>query len=131
MRYLIIVVFLGLAVACESKVNYQKPEDLLTKKEMVDLLYDMHIAVGAVNMKNVHLEKNRNYMTLVLAKHGVDSVQFKNSNIYYTSNINEYEEIFEEVQRRIEELQNVYREEKDSIIKAVRAGKLPEKDIKN
>ena len=104
-----------LIFSCSDKVHYEKPQDLLGKEEMINLLYDMHLAVGTSNVKNVHLEKNRNYMSLVFAKHGVDSTQFASSNIYYTSNVDEYEEIYEEVQRRLDTLKNFYQDRMDSI----------------
>ena len=105
-----------LIFSCSDKVNYEKPEDLIGKEEMTNLLYDMHLAVGTSNVKNVHLEKNRNYMSLVFAKYGVDSTQFATSNIYYTSNINEYEEIYEEVQRRLDTIKNFYQDRLDSLV---------------
>ena len=84
--FLIIMAFLG----CDSKVNYEKPENLISKKKMTDLLYDMHLAIGTSNVQNVKYEKNRNYMAFVYEKYGMDSVQFAMSNIYYTSTIYEY-----------------------------------------
>lgn len=109
-----IFVFL-LLYSCKDKVSYEKPEGLISKEEMTDLLYDMHIAVGTSNIKNIHLEKNRNYMSLVYDKYGIDSTQFAVSNIYYTSNIDDYEEIYEEVQRRLDTLKNYHQYIMDSI----------------
>lgn len=94
-------------VGCKDKINYEKPDNLISKEKMVDILYDMHLVVGTSNIKNTHLEKNRNYMSLVYEKYGIDSVSFAESNLYYTSEINEYEEIFEEVERRIVALQAI------------------------
>lgn len=93
-------------LACENRVNYQKPEKFIPKEQMVDLLFDMHMAVGSSNLTNLNLEKNRNYMSIVYEKYGIDSTQFKLNNIYYTSNIDEYEEIFEEVERRLDKLKD-------------------------
>ena len=121
--FLIIMAFLG----CDSKVNYEKPENLISKKKMTDLLYDMHLAIGTSNVQNVKYEKNRNYMALVYEKYGIDSVQFAMSNIYYTSNIDEYEEIFEAVQERLKKLQDSLVEEADSLVRAKRAPNLVDK----
>lgn len=101
--------------SCTDKVTYEKPENLIEKDQMIDLLYDMHIAIGTSNIKNLHLEKNRNYMSLVYDKYGIDSTQFANSNLYYTSNIIEYEEIYEEVERRLDTLKNYHQAIMDSI----------------
>ena len=111
--YTFLLVFLFFS--CTDKVNYEKPVDLIGKEKMTNLLYDMHLAVGTSNVKNVHLEKNRNYMSLVFEKYGVDSVQFASSNVYYTSNITDYEEMYEEVQRRLDTLKNFHQFIMDSI----------------
>jgi len=101
--------------SCNDKVNYEKPENLIGKEEMTNLLYEMHLAVGTSNVRNIHLEKNRNYMSLVYGKYGIDSTQFAESNIYYTSNIDDYEEIYEEVQRRLDTLKRYHQRVMDSI----------------
>ena len=109
--FLTIIIFWS----CTDKVTYEKPEDLIGKEEMIDLLYDMHVVIGTSNIKNVHLEKNRNYMSLVYKKYGIDSSRFASSNLYYTSNIVEYEEIYEEVERRLDTLKRFHQAIMDSI----------------
>ena len=109
--FLTIIIFWS----CTDKVTYEKPENLIGKEEMIDLLYDMHVVIGTSNIKNVHLEKNRNYMSLVYEKYGVDSSRFASSNLYYTSNIEEYEEIYEEVERRLDTLKRFHQAFMDSI----------------
>ena len=116
-QFLAILVIL-LIISCESKVNYEKPEDLIPRETMIDLLYDMHLAVGTSNLRNKNNEKDRNYMSLVYQKYGIDSTRFAISNIYYTSQAVEYEEMFEEVERRLEVLHEQYENERDSAINA-------------
>ena len=115
LAFFLLLLFLA---SCENKVSYEKPDDLIPKDKMVDLLYDMHLAIGTSNITNKNLEKNRNYLSVVYEKHGVDSVQFAMSNIYYTSNINDYEDIFKEVHKRLEILHESYKSERDSLIEA-------------
>jgi hypothetical protein len=93
-------------IACESKVNYQKPDNLLSKKQMTDLLFDMHIAAATSNVSNLKLEKNRNYMSLIYKKYGIDSAEFAINNLYYTSSIDDYEEMFEALEKRLKKLQD-------------------------
>lgn len=125
------LVFMALMISCESKVNYEKPDDLIPKDVMIDLLYDMHLAVGTSNLRNKNMEKDRNYMSLVYEKYGIDSTRFAISNIYYTSQAVEYEEMFEEVERRLEELHLQYRSDRDSIIKAAqKRGPQPKDSVK-
>ncbi len=53
---------------------------------------------------------------MVYEKYGVDSIQFAESNLYYTAQIQEYEEIFEEVERRMKILKETYEARMDSIM---------------
>jgi len=68
--FLTIIIFWS----CTDKVTYEKPENLIGKEEMIELLYDMHVVIGTSNIKNVHLEKNRNYMSLVYEKYGLTAL---------------------------------------------------------
>lgn len=120
MGKIIYMVFIFVIISCESKVKYDKPENLIPKDQMIDLLYDMHLADGTSGVKNKDLENNRNYMALVYKKHNIDSIQFAASNKYYIANINEYKDIFEEVEKRLLVLRNQYQNERDSIIKAAK-----------
>ena len=127
MKALYVIAIIFFLIGCqENKVNYKKPADLIPKEEMINLIYDMHLAVAASNMKDISLEK-RNYMSLVYEKYDVDSTRFANSNLYYTSRIQEYEEMFEEVERRLDTLTNFYTQKYDSI----EAIKIKENEAKN
>lgn len=130
-KQLLIILAILLIISCESKVNYKKPDNLIPRKTMINLLYDMHLAVGTSNLRNKNNEKDRNYMSLVYEKYGVDSTRFAISNIYYTSQAVEYEEMFEEVERRLEILHQKYENERDSAINASkRKESLPSDSLK-
>ena len=88
-------------IGCTSNTIIKKPDHLISKKQMVDLLTDMLIASGAENIKNEDLERNVNYFPLVFEKYGIDSTRFKESNFYYTSRIDDYEEILKNVEERL------------------------------
>jgi len=105
-KVLVSLCFLFVLIACESKINYQKPDNLLSKNQMVDLLFDMHIAAATSNVSNLESEKNRNYMSLIYEKYGIDSTEFAINNHYYTSSIDDYEEIFESLEKRLKKLQD-------------------------
>ncbi len=112
------IIFVIIFLSCESKVKYDKPKDLIPKEQMIDLLTDMQLVIGTIGVKNKDLEKDKNYMSLIYKKYNVDSTRFAASNIYYTANISEYENIFEEVEKRLKKLQNKYDNERDSLIKS-------------
>ena len=106
MRVFVVFLLIVLMGACKPKNDYKKPADLIPKDQMKDLIYDMHLALGSSNIKNIYLERNRNYLSLILEKYDVDSTRFANSNLYYTSSIDDYEDIFEDVQSRLKKLKN-------------------------
>lgn len=108
-------IFVGI-LSCESKIKFEKPENLLSKEEMIDLLTDMHLANATSGINNIHEEKNSNYMALVYKKYGIDSVRFAESNLYYAANVDDYEKIFVAVEKRLLVLKKEYQTEMDSIL---------------
>ena len=89
------------AFSCTSNTIFKKPDDLIGKEQMVDLLTDLYLATAAKTSKNLEKERNVDYTQLVFEKHGIDSARFKRSNFYYTAKIDVYESIFKEVKSRI------------------------------
>jgi hypothetical protein len=105
MKKISFILFLSVFfMACTSNTIIKKPDDLISKNQMVDLLTDMLIAAGAENIKNIDLERNVNYYPLVFEKYGIDSTRFKESNYYYTSQIDDYEKILKRVDNRLKSL---------------------------
>jgi len=126
--------------ACTSNTILEKPKNLIPKEQMVDLLTDMLLANGADNFKNINLQRNVNYFPLVFEKHQIDTTRFKESSYYYTSKIDEYDDIFEQVDQRLKALKEQYdieikltdsidRAKKDSLrnLKNVRAREIQKK----
>lgn len=112
MRNIALIFILSiLSLSCTSRTIYKKPKDLIDKEKMISLWTDLYIASGAKTVKTITLKSKINYIPLVLKKYNIDSVQFSNSNIYYTSRIDEYQKMFMEVQNRIETLREVYQPE--------------------
>jgi len=109
MKKISYLLFLGVFfMGCTSNTIIKKPDNLISKKQMVDLLTDLAIASGAENIKNNDLERNVNYFPLVFKKYGIDSTRFKESNYYYTSRIDDYEEILKEVDERLKALKKEF-----------------------
>lgn len=75
---------------------------------MIDLWVDIMIANGADNEKNKNAQKKINYMRFIYKKYQIDSTRFMNSNIYYTSKIDEYEKMFEEVSSKLKQIKKTY-----------------------
>ncbi|MEX0289170.1 MAG: DUF4296 domain-containing protein [Flavobacteriaceae bacterium] len=93
---------LVILVSCGEKI-IEKPEDLIPKAKMVDMLYDLALINAAKGTNPKILEEHGVEPTRFLfEKHGVDSLQFVRSDIYYASIPVEYEDIYDKVSSRLE-----------------------------
>ena len=99
----LILCFGLLAMACNSSDKHKKPENLIPKDKMTNVLYDLYIINAAKGVNRKLLEDNgvipEDY---VLTKHNIDSTQFAESNVYYAFNADDYNDIVETVKDRIE-----------------------------
>ena len=105
-------------VSCTSNTIIEKPKNLIPKEQMVDLLTDLLLANGSGSIKNTQLKRNVNYYPLVFEKYNIDTTQFKESNYYYASKVDEYDEIIRKVEARLEALSKQFEDErklKDSL----------------
>ena len=105
-------------VNCTSNTIIEKPKNLIPKEQMVDLLTDLLLANGSGSIKNTQLKRNDNYYPLVFEKYNIDTTQFKESNYYYASKVDEYDEIIRKVEARLEALSKQFEDElklKDSL----------------
>ncbi len=96
---LLIFIFLS---SCTSNTIFKRPEDLIPKDTMSLLIQDMMIASSAKFIKNTNKQKKINYMSFVYDKYKIDSVRFQNSNFYYISKIDLYEEIITDAKVKLE-----------------------------
>jgi len=101
-RLLYIITFLFLVAGCNEKV-IEKPEDLIARDKMVDILIDMAlINAGKAIDPNVMEENRVDPMRYIYAKYEIDSAQFVRSDLYYAAIPFEYEAIYEAVEERLE-----------------------------
>lgn len=103
MKNIILILTFLLFISCVEK-GIKKPENLISKDKMVDLLFDMHISNKTRNIKNLTKEKNINYHAIISEKHKIDSTQFKESHAYYLYHIAEYEDIYKKLDIRFNTL---------------------------
>ena len=124
MSKIIYISLIGLfLINCTSNTIIKKPDNLMSKDEMANILTDMFLASGGKNIKNIQLKRKVNYFPLVYEKYHIDSTQFKESNFYYVSRIDDYQEILKKVEKKLKNLKERNQEEisvRDSIKKIER-----------
>lgn len=110
MYRLLIAVLLCFFVSCNKKL-IEKPEALIPKDKMVTILYDLAILTAAQNTNPAMLaEKDIKTMEFLYTKHGIDSIQFAQSDLYYASLPVEYEAIYKEIVALLEKDQKTIEE---------------------
>lgn len=124
-----------LAIGCNKNIRPEKPDNLIGKDQMTNILYDLYLINGAKNVNRALLEKHGfEPEQYVFKKYNIDSLQFAKSNNYYAFDPDEYRKMVEEVRIRLEvekdkaqELQKAEqisnRQRQDSIKKATNRAK--------
>lgn len=99
MKKLLSILIIVFASACSSE--NEKPEDVLSKDEMVGILLDIHLAEARVSQAKMPLDSSLNYYVFlekgIFEKHRIDSATYRKSMEYYTFHIMELDEIYEAV----------------------------------
>ncbi|TDE46930.1 DUF4296 domain-containing protein [Flavobacterium rhamnosiphilum] len=91
-----------LFVSCKEEV-VNKPERLIEKDVMVDIMYDLSILEAIRNQNPASLDTFKiNSRDYIFKKYKIDSAQFAKSNVYYASDYNEYKSMFEQISKRLE-----------------------------
>lgn len=122
-KYIYILFITFFMFSCTSNTILKKPDNLIPEDQMVDLLTDLLLAVNAETTKNLDLKRKVNYHPLVFEKYNIDSTQFKESNFYYTSRVDDYDVILLKVEERLKTLNKKFetlKREEDSIAQAIK-----------
>lgn len=115
MKQSLILIFVVIsALGCQDVNIPEKPENLIAKDKMIDILKETYLinAARSVNNKAI-ISKGIKIDSMIYAKYQIDSLQFAKSNAYYASDINSYMIMIQKVESELLSM----REEMDSIIK--------------
>ncbi|MDA7812895.1 DUF4296 domain-containing protein [Flavobacteriaceae bacterium] len=92
-------ILLILIMSCS---NQDGPSDLMSEEQMVNFLLDINIINSSRAYRN---NSDLNYYnikdTFLYKKHNIDSLQFVNSNKYYSSNPKQYLRIYSNLQKKM------------------------------
>ncbi len=102
MRVLALLTVVCTLISCNETL-LKKPENLIPKDKMVQILQDLAI-VNAAKTTNVQVlrENDVEPMDYIFNKYDIDSLQLVESDRYYASLPVEYEEIYKEIEANLE-----------------------------
>lgn len=102
MKYVIFLLLIVGFWGCDEEV-VPKPDNLIPGEKMVDILYDLALINAAKSTNPGILEDNGiETMDYLYKKHGIDSLQFARSDLYYASRPLDYEAIYKRLELRLE-----------------------------
>lgn len=139
-RFLILLLVFCLFLGCEPNIKPKKPDSLIDKDKMTNVLYDMFITSSAKGTSRTKFEiKGIDPETYILKKYNIDSLQFAMSNDYYAHDIDVYKEMIESIKSRLTSEKEKYqaidkkeselkKKEKDSL-KRLRQQQLPNPNL--
>jgi len=130
MKKISVIILVIAFVSCAEKL-IEKPEHLISKKEMINILYDLAVLTAARNSNSAELiENNILTMPYIYTKYNIDSIQFAESDLYYAADPANYEDLFIQVQTRLDKEKEMVldaREAKSDSIKKVYEAEIKKK----
>lgn len=94
----------------------EKPDNLISKDEMISLLYDLAVLNAAKSTDaNILRDNHIETMEYLYNKYSIDSIQFVRSDAYYASMPEEYEAIYKGVESKLQKEKKKIEKANDSL----------------
>jgi hypothetical protein len=101
-KIITLLTIITLFVSCKEEV-VNKPERLIEKDVMVDIMYDLSILEAIKYQNPTSLDTFKiNPREYIFKKYKIDSLQFAKSNVYYASDYEDYKLMFEQITKRLD-----------------------------
>ena len=102
MNRVFLLFFLFFIASCGEKL-LKAPEDLIPREEMILILKDFSILNSArATNANVLRDHNIEPTGFIFTKYGIDRLQFAKSDNYYASIPDQYEAMYQEIEKLLE-----------------------------
>ena len=103
MKKILIITLIFYSCNLINKEKNNIPENLISEEKMINIIYDMSLISVSKGINKRILENNgMKPKSYILNKHKIDSLQFVNSNEYYSKDLEKYLYIYESVLRKLE-----------------------------
>lgn len=94
---------------CKHSNTPEKPKNLIPEDKMVNVLIDLSLLSSAKGLNKKIIENNGiTPDEYVYQKHNIDSLQFSESNTYYSYFVDDYSNIYVRVKDSLEKLKRKY-----------------------
>ena len=101
-KIILFLALLTLLISCKDEL-VKKPERLIEKDVMLDVMYDLAVLEAIKYQNPVSLDTFKiNPRDFIYKKYKIDSLQFAKSNVYYASDYEDYKLMFEQITKRLD-----------------------------
>ena len=102
MRYITALLLTLILWCCQDVKRPEIPENLIPEDQMAEVLTEVYLINAARSFDNRTIIENKIKLdSFFYRKFNIDSLQFVESNAYYTSNLNAYNRLFTKVEERM------------------------------
>lgn len=103
LKYILLITLVFISCKNNNTDKPKKPDNLIPKDSMVDILYDISL-INSAKGTNKKLMETKGIVPedYVYKRHNIDSLQFVLSNEYYSFNLETYEDIYNAVKVKLE-----------------------------
>ena len=113
-------ILISLIFSCKEEV-VKKPENLIEKEIMIDVMYDLALLEAIkYQIPNALQAHKINPDEYIYKKYKIDSAQFVQSNMYYASDYKEYKKMYDQINSRLVKnkslLEEAIKNEKDKAL---------------
>ena len=113
-------ILISLIFSCKEEV-VKKPENLIEKEIMVDVMYDLALLEAIKYQSPNALQAHKiNPDEYIYKKYKIDNTQFVRSNMYYASDYKEYKKMYDQINLRLVKkkslLEEAIKNEKDKAL---------------
>jgi hypothetical protein len=117
-RFSILFIVFIVLTSCYKLKGPKKPENLISKEKMVNILIDIRLLTSASGSNKAVLENNKIIPeTYVYKKHKIDSLQFALSSDYYAFYLDDYDEIYKKVSDSLKQLKELLEKQEEMELK--------------
>ncbi len=101
-KILLFLIIFAILSSCKKDI-VKAPNHLIERGKMVNIMYDLSILDAMKNQNPTSLEKYKiNSKEYIFKKYKIDSVQFVQNNLYYSSDYKGYKLMYEEIKARLD-----------------------------
>jgi hypothetical protein len=117
---LTVFILLIITVSCENPI-VEKPEILIKKDKMIEIIVDAHLAEATFNMRRnqdslVMKSSSTDFYYSVLKDHQVTDSVFEQSFVYYASFPKQFEKMYQDVMNKLNEIEQEYSGRKNDLL---------------